>query len=89
MEETKPKVALDEPIKLAPKMIGQTLMKAGHKLWELEVETGVIIPATYDSDLSVTGNKKLTIKPGCLYTAALNKKNAFKHFLRMVNGTGR
>ena len=83
------KLDLTEPIKVVPKMISQTVMKAGHKLWELEVETGNIIPATYDSELSETGNKKLTIKQGCLYTAALNKKNAFKHFLRMVNGTGR
>lgn len=86
MEETKPKVDLTEPIKIVPKMIGQTTMKAGHKLWELQVETGDITIATYDDDLAVSGKKKLTIKPNCLYTAALNKKNAFKHFLKMVNG---
>lgn len=100
MRELEEKVKVDQEIvadqqqEKKLQFIGSTVVSPGHKLWELDVVSGNIVEASFDtSEVHVNfeenrtvGRKKLIMKPGCLYASALNKKNAFKKFLKMVNG---
>ena len=69
--------------------IGTLRPKQGHTLFEIEVGTGDIRPATFESSAvyykqAAAGNiyqrRVLVVKPGCIYKSCLNKKNARKHF---------
>lgn len=56
----------------------------GHSLFELNVKTGII--SNIQANLTAAGSnrKKLITQPHCLYITALNKKNAAKHFTKML-----
>lgn len=100
MKELEEKVKVDQEIhadqqqEKKMQFIGSTNLQAGHKLWELDVFSGEIKEADFDTSEVVVdfeenrtiGRKKLIMKQGCLYAGALNKKNAFKKFQKMVNG---
>lgn len=79
------------------KHMTQTIMSPGHKCFELNIETGDIVEAQYIQTTvsfdkakngSLSSQRKLIIKDKCLYTTALNMKNALKRFKKMiVNGS--
>jgi hypothetical protein len=73
-------------------LIGRIKPHSGHKCFEYNPETGKISEAEFQSvtvdyikaskgDLSEL--KRVLVKPGHLYTTALNKVNALKHFKNM------
>ena len=79
--------------------IGSIQPHQGHTCYELNTETGIIEEAKFervaavftdpkyskDGEKSVEPNRlKLMIRDNCLYTTALNKKNALKKFRKMV-----
>ena len=61
-------------------------IKKGHTLFELNSDTGEIVPAIIQEQktyvnlhgATIAGNKKVYKKPGCIYFWALNLKNAYK-----------
>jgi len=64
-------------------------MHRGHKFFQLCLATQEITEVEFDDvlvryDESGNARKKVVIKPQHLYTSALNKKNAEKHFKNMI-----
>jgi biotin synthase-like enzyme len=59
----------------------------GHKIWQLDLKTGVITQAEITWSATISGGKhgKVNRQPDCLYCSALNHKNAYKAFRRMVD----
>ena len=87
--QDKLEISATAPIKKELKHIGSLIPHKGHTCWELDLKTGDVIPAVFDTTAvayeSPSGiTKKLIIKENCIYTTALNKKNAFKHFKKML-----
>lgn len=73
--------------------IGSFKPYPGQKVWQLERSTGIITEAEYDESslhlnqtilngISAIIHNKIIIKPGYLYCVAINKKNAFKQFVK-------
>lgn len=66
---------------------GTIVPKKGHKIWEVNEETGVIREADYKVDTVVFNfmakkePEKLVINADCVYIPALNAKNAKKKYL--------
>jgi hypothetical protein len=71
------------------KFLGSLVKKRGHKIWMLNLENGLISELgdeDYKKYVTFDGVKKteIIIKGNHLYNFALNKKNAFKVFSRML-----
>lgn len=71
------------------KFLGSLVKKRGHKIWMLNLENGLISELgdeDYKKYVTFEGIKKteIIIKGNHLYNFALNKKNAFKVFSRML-----
>ena len=71
------------------KMIGSILPGDGHIIWKIDVNTLRIEPIDDDDlmkdiNFNEAPNKRIMIKEGFLYCAALNKKNAIKRFGKML-----
>ena len=76
------------------KHLGSIIPNTGHTVFELKMQTGEIFFAEFMKESAVDfveasrGNlarsRSVMVKPGHIYVAALNKKNAAKHFLRML-----
>jgi hypothetical protein len=73
------------------KHLGSIRLQRGHTLWEVNMKTGMITPATYETQAAdfkaaakgIQGvRRKLISKEGCMYIPALNKKNAAKKFVQ-------
>lgn len=77
-------------IKKEAKFLGSMRIHKGHVIWELDMGTGNIIEATYDSiNFDIRADKtrkKLILKDTCLYASALNKTNAERKFKKMIMG---
>jgi len=60
--------------------------RIGHKVWEVNEETGEITEAKYKKSLTAylgdTPIEQLIIKPDCIYIPALNASNAKKKYLK-------
>ncbi len=77
------------------KHLGSIIPNSGHTVFELKMQTGEIFFAEFMKESAVdfvearngniVRNKKVMVKPGHIYVSALNKKNAAKHFLRMLH----
>jgi hypothetical protein len=54
----------------------------GGKIWEVDLEAGTAIEATYQQsttyDVRLGAKKRLIIKPGLIYVEAINSINAFR-----------
>ena len=59
------------------KKVGTTHIHAGHTLFEINHITKEVIPASIEI---VDGKKRVMVKSGCEYIAALNLKNAIKKY---------
>lgn len=83
------KSAKEQHIPKEKKMIATLVICRGHKFYQLNKVTQEITEAEFD-DVIVdikkpeAVKKQLIIKPEHLYTSALNKKNALKHFKNMI-----
>lgn len=61
--------------------------KKGHKVWEINEETGVVREADYKVDtvvynfMATKDPERLVMNPNCVYIPALNAKNAKKKYL--------
>jgi len=86
-------VSAVKPVKKELKFLGSLKPKPGHTCFQLNLQTGEITVAEFQSaeahyakiaqgDKSV--RKKLIVKENCLYVTALNKKNSIKHFKRLI-----
>lgn len=73
------------------KLIGSLKYRPGHTLFIYDREKGVVEEAPvqggslsldYKTGRLVKNPKKLTIKKGCIYVSALNKKNAIKKLIK-------
>lgn len=68
--------------------IGKLHLQKGMLLWEFDLNTAEVKPAAMDGELVYCAGeirRKHTARPMCLYVAAINKKNAEKKFLKMVD----
>lgn len=63
---------------------GRLILKPGHKVWEVNLNTGVIEEAKYEAlSINLTNKhhvKSLVEKEDCIYIPALNKANAQRKF---------
>ncbi len=87
--QDKLEVSATAPIKKELKHIGSLKPHKGHTCWELDLKTGNVIPAVFDTaavayESPTEIRKKLIVKENCIYATALNKKNAFKQFKKML-----
>jgi len=70
---------------------GSIKPKFGHKIYEVNTNTGEVNLAKYKSDtvvfnhLSKMPAEKLIVNQDCIYISALNKENAKKKFLKDSN----
>jgi hypothetical protein len=93
----------DQPIEIVAeaeqrkeiKFIGSIRAVKGLTIWEIDVKSGIIRPATFKKeDVQLTSmkvheasgvnHKKVEVKQGCLYIQALNAKSALKKQLRLL-----
>jgi hypothetical protein len=79
--------------KFQEKHIGSIHPHRGHSLFEINLETGTIEPAectktdyVVNKDSSGSTNKKVVMKPDCVYISALNKDNALKKLAKRDHG---
>jgi hypothetical protein len=86
-------VSVVKPIKTDVKLIGRLKPKPGQTCFKLNLCTGEVSIATFESkDIHyskiVKGDmvvrNKLLVEKDCIYTTALNKFNAIKHFRRIL-----
>lgn len=72
--------------------LGSTKLQKGHQTFEINIAENTITPAEYESYGILDKNKiggvrptrKIVVKQGCYYINALNKKNAMKGFIKML-----
>jgi hypothetical protein len=66
--------------------VGTLRPKPGQRVFRLNTLTAVIEPAPMDVQLSVIGKKigNIRVEPDCLYCVALNKENAEKKFIKLI-----
>lgn len=82
------------PVKKESQQIGIKKIPKGHKMFRMDLVTLKIEPAAYEKSEPVldreTGKAlirhKLVWEDGFVYTNALNLKNAYKRFVRMIQG---
>lgn len=83
---------MDEMEKKGPEsnFLGSISPKKGHRLFQLDTETGEVTEAHVEGKLIETPDgrkeirKQVFIREKFLYISALNKKNAIKRFARMA-----
>lgn len=76
------------------KFFGSKILQSGHKVWELDLLTGIIWEAEYTEEAvdfkdaakgMISTHKNIVMKKDCYYCSALNLKNAQKKFIKAVN----
>jgi hypothetical protein len=86
-------VAVVKPIEKQYKKVGTLKPEKGHTCFELNLSNGNVTIAEYETtSVSIIAaakgdtspHHKLKVKENCIYTTALNRKNAFKKFKRML-----
>jgi len=92
-QEIKDKIksADQREIKKELKLIGKLTPKPGQKVWKLNLTTEKVTEAAVEVIASfMVGKKhveqrKLVVENDCWYVAAINKENACRKFLKMLN----
>lgn len=67
--------------------IGNVVMHKGHTMFEIDCETGNIVPASYESVNATLGGevkRKIICNPNCLYVPCLNIKAARNKFAKYL-----
>lgn len=69
------------------KFIGRIKVHKGQFLYELDIEKKMIFRPKTEAVVDIGGNvkNKYVIREGCLYTTAINLKNAERKFLKMLD----
>lgn len=73
--------------------LGQLHPKPGHRTFELNRTTGEIAEAKLEMTaiIGLAGKpgvqKRIKVKPSCLYVTALHKQSSVKHFIRLMQTT--
>lgn len=93
-EKDKMVISAQKDQKKEIKHLGSIIPNKGHTVFELKMQTGEIFVAEFMAEGAtdfiaakegrLVRQRKILVKPGHIYVAALNKKNAAKHFLRML-----
>lgn len=68
--------------------IGKVRLHKGQQLYELDLQQQLIfIPKVEAAAVDIHGQvrKKYVVREGCLYTTAINVKNAERKFLKMLD----
>jgi hypothetical protein len=82
-------VGIEKYVKKEVKLISRITPKPGHTCFELNLKTGDVSIAEYDTLIvdqskivkgQVVTRRKLIAKANCIYISALNQKNAEKKF---------
>lgn len=80
-------VADQKEAKKETRHLGKIRFQKGQKFWELNVKTGWIQEIVFDNatiNLKGAVSKRFMVKEDCIYTVALNLKNANKKFIKMT-----
>jgi len=66
--------------------IGQQRLFPGQKVWQLDIRTGMVEPATTDVLIAPGADRRLQVKtaPMCLYCTAINEANAHRKFKKLL-----
>lgn len=69
--------------------LGSIKPKRGHTLFEINLKTKEIVPATFEEkeyrvDGKNSNRRTVVVKDDCTYISALNKNNAIKKLLKAV-----
>lgn len=86
-DKEKLEVVANQQKQIEHQLVGYLMPYNGHKVWEINIETGEIAEAKYsNSSYKAFGEnkKEIIIKDGFYYVSALNQKNAFK---KAIKGT--
>jgi hypothetical protein len=70
--------------------LGSIRPKKGHTLFEINLKTKEIVPATFEEkeyrlDGKNSNRRTVVVKDDCTYISALNEKNAIRKLLKSVN----
>jgi len=83
------------PVKAERKFLGSVLPKRGHSCFEINLKTGEVCLAEFESQDAIfpldgevaRASKVVVRRENCVYVTALNKKNAEKKVKKMlING---
>jgi len=98
-EQDKVEIVNQAEKKYELKKLGTITPQRGHTLFQINTQTGEITIAEFDKVDAVLPTrknnadagtvKKVTIKTGCVYVSALNKRNAIKKYnkrIKQLNG---
>jgi len=83
--ETQLEVVVNQQKQIEHEFMGFLVPHSGHKIWELEVATGIIKEAKYSSNTYKAfgeNKKEIIVKEGCMYASALNPKNAMRKIMQ-------
>src|SRR5690349_9258703 len=86
-EADKVKSAIEIPFE-NKRMVMQTTPFKGHTLFEINCTTNEIYPAKFEETTAeITGkvHRKIIINENCLYISCLNKKSAFKKYIKWLS----
>jgi len=86
-DKEKIEVVANQKKQIERELVGYLMPYNGHKVWEINIETGEIDEAKYavaNYDVFGENKKEIVIKDGFYYVSALNKQNAYK---KAIKGT--
>jgi hypothetical protein len=86
-------ISAPKPIQKQKVLLGKLRPQPGQKVFEVDMVTAIVKESVYERvnakllpDGTTKVEKKINVKDGHLYCVALNKRNAEKRFLKMING---
>lgn len=83
------------PVETEKKFLGSIVPHNGHTLFEMDLTTGSIRKAVFESvdvdykeaaNGNIVSKKQVIVKQNCIYVSALNAKSSVKHFKKMIKG---
>ena len=89
-----PKALIEIPVLKEQKLVRRIVKKRGHTLFELDLTTGLINPAEYESvnivynantNIKAGTTSKVIIRENCYYECALNMKNVKKRLIKLMS----
>ncbi|GAB3024272.1 hypothetical protein GCM10027051_31090 [Niabella terrae] len=87
--QDKPEMAKVAPVKKEKNHLGSLRFRKGQKVYAFDISTGMVEEAEYESTacFTVAGHaveRKIITKSTCIYTTALNMKNAVRKFRNLI-----
>ena len=81
ISKDKTEIVANQKKQVEHQLIGRMIPYNGHKIWEINIETGEISEAKFSNNTYMAfgeNKKEILVKKHCVYISALNKKNALK-----------